>query len=176
MPFFHDPTLVLKTQADTEAALLDTSWMERPHPFSWRVKSDWIISLIDECEATRGFAYNAAVVELAAERMGWPEPKKCPTEGTPLSRLVYNGQRFRDHDQLIAAGFRPLTVDMLQEAGIGGKIQFPGGSVANVRRIEGKTYLMLPRKRRFAIAIQGQPAKPLPRLKLTSGKPEPLFA
>ncbi|HXJ59423.1 MAG TPA: hypothetical protein VNU68_22495, partial [Verrucomicrobiae bacterium] len=83
--------------------------------------------------------------------------------GSALGILVYNAQGFRRSDKNIARGLSPFDQSMIDEAGDGGKIELDGGTVLNVRRIEGKLWALKPRARRYAVAAIGQPAKILKR-------------
>ena len=168
--FMPEPSLNLATREDVIAALADETLWTRPYPFSWRIKSVWIIGLIDEIVASGKYPYNATVKKLACERLGYPSMSDAEyaKEGDNLSRLVYNAQGYRRSDQFIAAGFTPFTPAMLDEAyTIGAKIELAGESLLGgpvlvfltPKDIDGKLYAMLPRKRTRHLPPMGQPAK-----------------
>ena len=164
--FMPEPSLTLDTIEDVRAALANPDeWYEMPFPRSWRVKSQWLIGLIDEYAATGKFPYNAEVQRLAEARLGIP---RQDDNGSALSRLVYNAQRFRRSDQLRADGYAPLTqamieevfarrahIELMAESVLGN----PAPTLLNVREIDGGRYAMLPRKRKWAVKPDGQPAK-----------------
>ena len=92
--FMPEPCLTLETKEDVIAALADTSWKDQPYPYEYRVKSVWLISLIEEIIATTGryFAYNSEVKRLAEQRLGYPAQNDAyySKENNPLSTLIYN--------------------------------------------------------------------------------------
>lgn len=148
-----EPVLILETKEQTAQALQDTSWYTNKEPWNakWRVKSLWLISLIDEIEATGEYPYNITIIALASERLGLPKPKDREDCGTPLSALVYNAQGYRHHDQFIREGFSPFSPEMIEEAfRLNAKIQLRGGMFLTVREVNGKRYAFKPRKRKFA--------------------------
>ncbi len=157
-------TLHLKDENDLRQALDNPEWMTWKHPGSWQVRSDSIIGIIDEIEAEGKYPYNTDVQRRVETRLGIP---RQDDNGSPLSRLVYNAQGFRRSDRRIHAGFEPCTQDVIDRAGEGGQIQLEGETLLggtgyatyNVRNIQGKLYAMLPKKRKYALAIQGQPVK-----------------
>jgi hypothetical protein len=126
----------------------------------YRIKSTWLIALIDEIAAST-YPYNSTVQRAAETRLGIPAQ---PDNGSLLSLLIYNAQGYRRSDKLIAAGFRPLTQRMLEDAfrlkaQIATAGDVCGDSVYNVRMVSGKLYAMKPRKRKWAAQISGQPAR-----------------
>jgi hypothetical protein len=137
-----------------------------PHPFEYCVHSDWIIAIIDEIMAgnNKGFAYNVDVHILARERLGLPKlsDAEAAKEGTPLSLLIYNAQGFRRDRDLRAAGFVPLTQEMIDGATAKQQIEVVDGTRCNVRMVSGIKYAFKPRKRNSALALN-QPAKVVAR-------------
>lgn len=97
--FMPEPCLTLETKEDVIAALADTSWKDQPYPYEYRVKSVWLIGLIEEIIATTGryFAYNSEVKRLAEQRLGYPAQNDAyySKENNPLSTLIYNAQCYR---------------------------------------------------------------------------------
>ncbi len=168
--FMPEPSLTLETREDVIMALADETTWTRPYPFDWRIKSKWIIGLIDEIVSTGKYPYNADVKKLASQRLGYPamSDAEYATEGDHLSRLVYNAQGYRRSDQLIAGGYAPFTREMLAEAhAAGAKVEIVAetviGGCATVtltpKEIDGAVYAMLPKKRKRYIPTSGQPAK-----------------
>jgi hypothetical protein len=170
--FMPEPCLTLETKEDVIAALADTSWKDQPYPYEYRVKSVWLISLIEEIIATTGryFAYNSEVKRLAEQRLGYPAQNDAyySKENNPLSTLIYNAQCYQRSDKLRAAGYQPMTQALIEEAfAKAAKIEIisdsllggPRPVVLNAREIGGKVYAMQPRKRKYHIAPGGQPAK-----------------
>lgn len=181
--FEPEPTLVLSTDAETRA------WIEaNPRDgyecgsaytikgerkvslctLSDGVKSLPIIEVIAAIEARGDYPYNATVEREARIRLGLPEAGEIGNEQTPIGWLVYRAQGFRRSDLLRADGFEPLTDALVQnaferKAGIeiaghnmlGGKVR----ERFTVRQIGGKVYVMRPRKRKYAVAVVGQPAR-----------------
>ena len=108
--FMPEPSRVLETLADLIGALANSEeWQSQPYPYGWHVKSLWLIALIDESTAARGFAYNSEVKRLAEERLGYPPKPDAAysNESDALSQLIYNAQRYRRSDALRAAGYAP---------------------------------------------------------------------
>lgn len=141
---------------DVRQALSDPAWHTNIHS-KWRVKPEWLIGLIDEYEATGKYPYNADIQAIAETRLGLPVSNEANRQ---LATLVYNAQNYRRDDRLRAAGFEPLTEAMLRSA-FEQKVQIETqcGNVYNVREIDGKLYAMKPRKRKWAMPVQGQPAR-----------------
>jgi hypothetical protein len=152
--FKPEPVLHLVTMEDTRRALIEPSWYA-DRDSRWNVKSDWIISLIDEIEQAGSYPYNADVQRLAESRLG-VDPS--PDSGNPLSTLVYNAQCYRRSDQYRAQGFAPLTQAMIDAAGAGANIETQGGTY-NVREVNGQLHLMKPRARVYRVSVIGQPAR-----------------
>lgn len=128
----------------------------------YRIKSTWLIGIIDEIEASGRYPYNIDVRILAEQRLGLP-PKtdaEYATEGTGISTLIYNAQCYRRSDNLRAAGYEPFTPEVVQRAFETKKrIETLGGKLLKVREIAGKLYAMEPRKRNRHFAPEGQPVK-----------------
>lgn len=135
----------------------------------YRIKSTWLVGLIDEIAASGEFPYNATVKKLAEERLGLP-PKsdaEYAHEGDVLSLLIYNAQCYRSSDRLVAHGYEPFTADVLKRAYAEKKglemysSGLMGSSVIrlNVRKIGDELYAMRPKKRRMYVGVQGQPVR-----------------
>ena len=162
--FKEAPVLVLETLEDVRT-FIQKPRNELKHLVSdqFRIKSLWLIALIDEIVAIGKYPYNADVALLADERLG--NPVKPYTEysrdGTTLSLLVYNAQCYRRSDQLYADGYVPFTESVLKTAYEQGKgIHLRSESVPlRVRNKSGKLYAMKPSMRKFHIAPQGQPVR-----------------
>ena len=171
--FMKPPVLVLASMEDVRRAMNDpkiTASRKEIASDPWLVKSIWLIELIDEIAATGEYPYNSTVKHLAEQRLGLPPQSHAyyAKEGDTLSLLIYNAQRFRGSDRLTAAGFSPLTQDMLIQA-FNKKLQielwsdnlFGGASLVrlNVKLINDMLYAMKPRKRHYAVQVLGQPAR-----------------
>lgn len=163
-PFMPAPSITLPDESALRAALEDTSWMNLTHPGSWLVRSQYLIDLIYEI-SRRQFPYNSDVQREAEKRLGIPQQDD---NGSPLSRLVYNAQGFRRSDELRAEGFEPLTADLLRRAfDAKSQIELQGENalgltvrnLLNVREIRGNLYAMKPRAKKYAVSVQGQPAR-----------------
>jgi hypothetical protein len=164
-PFMPAPSVILTDKAATLEALKNyQDWWNRPHPFKWLVKSQWLCDELNRMEQD-GYVYNAEALRAIekAEGIG-----PYDENGSPLSLLIYNAQGFRRSDALRAQGFEPGTPEMLQAAFEQGlKIELYhdsilGGSSVNsltVKQFDGKLYAMQPRKRRYAVDIIGKPVR-----------------
>lgn len=160
--FMPEPSLLLPDKDSLIAALASTEWKSWTHPGPYRVRSNFLISLIDEIENSGKFPYNVDVKILAFERLGIPRlsDKEMSKEGDPLSTLIYNAQNYRRSDMLRAAGFVPFTNEILENAfKTGRKIECRDGTLLTAKQIDGKIYAMQPRKRKYAVSVQGQPVR-----------------
>ena len=183
--FEREPDLVLYTKADLKNALVNEDQifanmpkaryigeeMENNH-MAKRIKSVWLIALIDEITQTQ-YPYNSTVQREAEKRLGI---EKQSNNSSFLSALVYFAQSFRESDNLIANGFAPLTQEMIDQAfKLGGKIETHSEMVIQivvngetqahkntqypVREKNGKVYAFVPRSSKRVLLVQGQPAK-----------------
>lgn len=179
MYFKDEPVKVLDSMEDVRQALSE------PHNklfgFSglecYRIKSLWLISVIDEIAASGQYPYNATVKKLAEEKLGLP-PKtevEYSREGDTLSLLIYNAQGYRHSDRLKTDGYHPFTRELLLKAfETGQQIEIfsdgiMGSSVRTLtpKQFNGGTYAMLPRSRTKYIMPIGQPARIKPRQEVT---------
>lgn len=181
MSYFKEPpALVLETMEEVR------EFIKRPRKSTnydgndaFRIKSLWLISLIDEIVASGKYPYNADVALFADERMGNPVQSHAEysKEGTTLSLLVYNAQCYRSSDQLHAFGYVPFSDDVLKtaydqgkklkliaESTLGGKYPV----VLNVRNKAGQLYAMKPRSRGRYVSPSGQPVRFVERSDPTS--------
>ena len=108
------PRLVLETMEDVRSAMQGDRKSLGPDPYD--IKSVWVISLIDEIAAEGKYPYNATIKKLAEQRLGLPPKSEAEyaKEGDVLSLMVYNAQKYRRHDKIVAAGFIPFTEALLQ--------------------------------------------------------------
>jgi hypothetical protein len=154
--FMPEPYAILNDIEDVRVALEDDSWLLR----RYSVKSNWIISLIDEIAADR-YPYNSVVACIVRQRLGLSSLsyEEIAKGGTPLSALVYNAQNYRRSDKLRNDGFSPLSNQLLVEA-VDKKcrILLSDGTYCSVRKVEGTFYAFKPRKRKYAVQF-GSPAK-----------------
>jgi len=161
--FTYEPIATLETKEQV-CELLKSANEEKSvfHNYDkWRIKSVWLINLIDEIAAGGQFPYNDLVVEVATSRIGDIHNKF-------LGILVFNAQKFREHDQLIRSGYMPFTPELLRDAYETGKrIQILGETVLGTdaaviltpKMMHGNLYAMLPNKRTKHFPPQGQPVK-----------------
>lgn len=164
--FMESPLQVLPDMEDVRKFIA----LPRPNGCdSFRIKSVWIVGLIDEISARGEYPYNATVKRLAMDRLGMPRVSDAEyaREGDALSLLVYNAQCFRRSDMLRADGFKPFTDELLTEAGAGGRIELLGSnmlggqarSILKVRDLGGKLYAMPPKARNRYLSPSGQPGR-----------------
>ena len=153
--FIGAPVLTLHGIEGVKAALAaPEQWCNLPYPGKYRVKSDWIIGLITEIEASGKYPYNLTVAKLAHARLGLPPMTDHELDHGHLATLVYNAQRYRNSDSLVAEGYTPLRESMLQEAfKQKRKIVTRCGLTLTVREINGKLWAFKPRKRVQAVAL-----------------------
>lgn len=131
----------------------------------WHTKSDWLIALIDEIEATGQYPYNTTVQREAEKRLGLPRQND---NGSALSVLVYTAQVYRREARDEAEGWHALTQNMIEEAyRREAQIEIRRESVLlahvvtrlTVREINGQRYAFEPRRRKYAIRPAGQDAR-----------------
>lgn len=126
------------------------------------IKSVALCDLIEtmHTESERRFAYNSDVKARAISEWNLPS-EDIHTEGTALSTLIYFAQGYVEHDHLVRNGFVPFTQALVDQAGTQkAKIEFPSGTLANVRLINRQWYAMKPKARKYAFAVNpSQPAK-----------------
>ncbi len=170
--FPAEPLLSLETIEDVRAILAAPEVPEALwHGLNrYRIKSKWLIDLINEYVATGQYPYNTSIKRLAEQRLGFPPKSEAEyaREGDRLSTLIYNAQCYRHSDIRRAAGFAPFTQEMI-EAAYAAKAEIEmeaesllgGPSIIRlkVREINGKRYAMQPRKRKYAVSAYGQPAR-----------------
>lgn len=126
-----EPLRQLNTREEVLAAVTDDAWDRRPGRDMYRIRSQWIIDIIKELLATdpkagkKGWVYNADIKALAHERLGLGTLTHADAakEGDGLSTLVYNAQNYHRSEQLVEQGYKPLTQELLEQAGEGGKIE-----------------------------------------------------
>lgn len=104
------PSLILETLEET----LD--FITNPRKLDgmamWQVCCIPLMDLMDELEKT-GYVYNVRAQRAFEAAHGLPETAES---GTELSRLVYNGQKYRDARKLERDGWEPLTRDLLSQS------------------------------------------------------------
>lgn len=171
--FENPPIRILETMEDVRAAIAEAP--DRGHICglkgldAYRIKSVWLVSLIDEIVAGGKYPYNADVKKLAEQRLGFP-PKtyaQYSQEGDALSTLVYNAQKFRRSDNFERQGYEPFTEEVLERAHRTGQaIEFYASGIMgdsihrlNVRQIGERLYAMKPKKRKMYVPPQGQPVR-----------------
>lgn len=159
--FKEDPVLVLK---DMEAVYDFATGPDRRKGAgmdAYRIKSLWLIDLIDEYATTGQYPYNSCIKKLAEQRLGFP-PKsdaEYAREGDNLSLLIYNAQCYRHSDQLRAKGFVPLTAELIERLGEGSKLALQGGTILTIKSKHNRLYAMKPRARNFCVLPHGDPVR-----------------
>lgn len=158
-----DAALTLATQAEVRDAV-DRNLRESPEwkPIMWRVRSEWLVALIGEIEASGQFPYNDAVKRLAEARLGYPPRFKDDyhDEGDTLSLLIYNASRFRRSDAArareareAADGWVRPTPEWLRER-VGMRVEvLRVEGLARVELCDGKPVIRPPRTRVKAYAL-----------------------
>lgn len=163
----------LLTALANPESLMNFGSKGQPQSCDKRVKSTFIIELIKEIEASGKFPYNSTAYNLAVERLGLPYGdydglgESGEGKNKRLSWLVYYAQEFKGNDWLIEQGYSRLTAEMIQQAfDEGKKIELLGESIFgksrqlyNIRNINGRLYAMLPHKQKYALRVEGQPAR-----------------
>lgn len=178
--FMPEPYLVLPDMESVRNAVKDDLRSTSNSVDRWRIKSLWLVQLIEEIIATRKpalprtdgalviriggdepIAYNAEVKKLAELRLGMAPQSDAyyAREGDTLSLLVYNAQNYRRSDKLRADGFEPASQSLLDSLPIGTKIETRGGKEYVVREVDGKRYAMQARKRKYAMSVDGCPVR-----------------
>ncbi len=161
--FQHEPVAVWN-EAQTLAALNDPASFPKRLD-KWLVKSQWLCDLLNEKEKAEGFQYN-----ISFQRWFEKTYNVGPFDenGSVLSLLVYNAQKYRRHDALIKEGWREGTDEVLREAltrkrpiEYRADSLFGGVSILklNVREINGRLYAMKPRARTYGVSVLGQPIR-----------------
>lgn len=128
----------------------------------WQVKSQALCNFMDAMEET-GYVYNLQAQRAFEQKHNLPPMDE---NGSVLSVLVYNAQRYRRADTLVRDGWQPGSV-LLPLCKGGDKIQVKGYNIIggacvetlNIREINGEKFAMRPHKRKFAVNITGLPCK-----------------
>ena len=163
-----EPLATLATMEDVRAVLELPRKRLLGVENEFRIRSEWLIALIDEIAASGEYPYNATVKRMAADRLGIPRQSDdwYAREGDVLSLLIYNAQCFRSSDKYRRDGFRPFDSSVLDEAGDGGSLEIlsdglMGSNVVpvKVRSVNGKLYAMRAKMRKSYIAPFGQPVR-----------------
>lgn len=178
LTFFDDKDLLnaLANEDQIFAGIPKVSWTAKENKrndyFSKKIKSLWLIALIDEMAKTE-YPYNATVQREAEKRLGL---ERQNDNNSFLSYLVYYAQSYRRSDNLLAAGFVPLTQAMIAQAfERKAKIEtyseaifefvVNGQKLPNKNKLyvprekNGKVYAFVPRCKNRVLSAQGQPAK-----------------
>lgn len=152
--------VLLKDKDELLAALEKDDRNQWGHDAMWSVKSNFICDCIREITASGKYPYNSTVWEHVRAKLGLPYVR-FENEGDTLSLLVYNAQCYVRHDDLVNAGYSPLTQEMIDQAyNKKMKIETASGRVYNVRKIGDKVYAMKPHARNRALIVDcDTPAK-----------------
>jgi hypothetical protein len=154
--FCQPPAHTITGKDDLAAALADPDFVCDVHT---RVEATYLFDLISEIiTTTNDTAYNASVYALACERLNLSyAPYHSQDKNETLGWLVYWAQEFRRNHRDVAAGYRPLTQAMIQEAyQRKAKLEVKGdwqNHIYNPRLISGKYYAMKPGARNHYLAI-----------------------
>lgn len=94
-----EPSLVLCGIEEVREAIARSAraeWLELPDQYAFKIKSDWLITIVAEIVTRQGIAYNAQVKKRAEEMLGMSPQNEAyyAKEGDTLSLLVYNAQCF----------------------------------------------------------------------------------
>jgi hypothetical protein len=168
MSFKEAPSLVLDTQADVAEAIA-ADWRANGCPAGanqWKIKSLWLISLIDRTVADGNYPYNATIKRLAETALGFAPKSEAEysREGDTLSLLIYNAQCYRRSDALRAEGFEPATEALVSAIGIGGHLWLRDGVKLTIKATPRGPMLFRPRHRTMALAATGFPVRRTPLL------------
>lgn len=160
-----DPLLTLHTREDVKDAVdrdLRAEWGKK-YQFARHIRSEWVVSLIDEIEKSGQYPYNAVVKKLAWERLGYAPLKEADyaNEGDTLSLLIYNAQCYRRSDRAkaldaaeTAAGWVRPTEEWLK-ARVGKRVEVLGvdDGPCRVDRTSGEVVVRPPRTRNKRYAL-----------------------
>ena len=145
--FRREPDLILPDAASLIAFLAAPEPAKRSD--RWHIKAIYLCELARTIIAEGEYPYNALIKERAVKELGLDAAKYTPynQEGDDLSQLIYNAQRYRHSDDLIAAGFAPLDEAMIRKAYNTGKKVLVGNTVCTPKQIGDAWWAMLPRSR-----------------------------
>ena len=166
--FQPEPWLTLD-KAATLALIAGGEWPAGSdnHMNKWQIKSMWLCDELNAQEKN-GYVYNAeAQRKIEAQEGIGPFNEN----GSILSILIYNAQSYRRSDKLIAQGYAPLSVKLIEEA-IRAKQKIEvvgeniiGGTAKTVCRPvirAGKAFALLARARNRGFLPDGRPARLVP--------------
>jgi len=116
MSIFEPAPIKVLTKEETLAAIKrnqpDIDFASDSDLAKYRVNSPWLCDLLDEFEKG-GYVYNAWAQHKIEEMEGLPVYNE---NNSTIALLIYNAQRYRLSDKIIAMGFAPLTREMIEEA------------------------------------------------------------
>lgn len=169
------PTVILD-KSQTLALIGAGVWPD--HCDKWSVKSTWICERLNAFESD-GYVYNAQAQRRIEAEEDLPAHEE---NGSILSILIYNAQRYRQEDRLTAEGYEPLTPDLVQRAmATNRKVEVQGENIIGgacvtlcrpIQTADGYAVL-LPKKRNKGFRANGQY---MARLAQESGSPVPKHA
>ena len=155
--FCRPPAHTITGKDDLAAASADTDFV---CDVRTRVEATYLLDLIAEIAATEeGNIYsNAELYALSCERLNLAyAPYGSLDKNETLGWLVYWAQEFYRNHRDVAAGYRPLTQAMIQEAyQRKAKLEVKGdwqNHIYNPRLIRGKYYAMKPGARNHYLPV-----------------------
>jgi len=128
------------------------------------VRSQFIIDVIIDIEASGKFPYNVDVQLEAERRLGI---ESQPENGSKMSWLVYAAQGYRRSEKLVDEGFAPLTQQLVEAAfEAKEKVMTSNGALYTPRMYQNHLYLFLPNSRSKCLMVNPtQAAKRVPSKK-----------
>lgn len=161
MRFMPDPKLVLNKEETLDA--IKNGLPKGVDEFS--IKSIWLCDVIRGYEKNVGYPYNREVQRYIEKMEGIDE---YSDSASPIATLIYNAQRYRRHDDLMAEGWQPgtpeliekaardkLEIELLGENALGGRAT--GRYVPKL--VHGKYYAMVPGSRNRHADVTGRPVR-----------------
>ena len=103
---------------------------------------------------------NAEVKAEARKRLGLPplSDEQNARQQDHLSTMIYAAQRYRDHDDLLAKGFFPLTRTYVAQCRKGFQLESDSGQRYNVRDVGGHRYAVKHGSRKMTL-MWGSPVR-----------------
>ncbi|MFY9269006.1 MAG: hypothetical protein WAO55_04570 [Candidatus Manganitrophaceae bacterium] len=105
------PRITFRTKEETIAAIQKPDWMASGDSF--QAKSVWLCEELNDYEKTIGFPYNSTFQRWIEKKEGIGPFNE---NSSPLSCLIYNAQRYRESDRLIAEGWFAPTAETIEKA------------------------------------------------------------
>ena len=158
---FERPATMKLNREETLALIASGQWPTGDTLSKYTIQSLWICDRLNEYEKD-GYVYNAPAQRRLEAEEGLPP---SPENGSILSVLIYNAQRYRQEDRLTAEGYEPLTPDLVQRAmATNRKVEVRGENIIGgacvtlcrpIQTADGYAVL-LPKKRNKGFRANGQ--------------------